>query len=391
MAKSKSTSKKHHIATRLVGAGREYSEHGMVNPAVYHASTVLYPTVQALVDRNQEYNYARRGTPSSRALESAVAELEGGHAAKICPSGLAAVTTTLLALLKTGDHLLVTDAVYGPTRLFCDTALKRLGIETTYYDPLIGGGIADLFRPQTRLVYCECPGSQTMDVQDVPAIVAAAHAAGCHVVLDNTWSGGRYFNAFGHGCDVSIQAATKYLVGHSDAMLGTITASETVWPLIKEGYETLGQFAGPDDMYLALRGIRTLDVRLERHWKSAVKVASWLRDRSEVAEVLYPALPGARGHELWKRDFTGASGLFSVILRPVPEAAVAAMLDRLELFGMGFSWGGYESLVVPFKAHRSVQDWGWAGPCLRFHIGLENTEDLLADLDAGFARLRAAA
>jgi cystathionine beta-lyase len=190
---------------------------------------------------------------------------------------------------------------------------------------------------------------------------------------------------------VSIQAATKYLVGHSDAMLGAITASDAVWPLIKDGYETLGQFAGPDDMYLALRGIRTLDVRLERHWKSAIQVASWLRDRAEVAEVLYPALPGARGHELWKRDFSGASGLFSVILRPAPDAAVAAMLDGLELFGMGYSWGGYESLVVPFKAHRSVQDWNWAGPCLRFHIGLEDTGDLLADLEAGFSRLRSAA
>ncbi len=391
MAKSKSTSKKHHIATRLVGAGREYSEHGMVNPAVYHASTVLFPTVQALIERNQEYAYARRGTPSSRALESAVTEVEGGYASKICPSGLAAVTTTLLSLLKMGDHLLVTDAVYGPTRLFCDTTLKRFGIDTTYYDPLIGRGVADLVRPQTRLVYCESPGSQTMDVQDIPAIADAAHAAGCLVVLDNTWSGGRYFNPFSHGCDVSIQAATKYLVGHSDAMLGAITASEECWPLIKEGYETLGQFAGPDDMFLALRGIRTLDVRLERHMKSALQVASWLKDRSEVAEVLYPALPGARGHELWKRDFTGASGLLSVVLQPCAESAVAALLDGLELFGMGYSWGGYESLVVPFKAHRTVQGWSPAGPCLRFHIGLENPADLLADLDAGLDRLRAAA
>ena len=391
MAKPKSDLDKFNPATRLVAAGREYSEHGIVNPAVYHASTILFPSYKALIERSQEYTYGRRGTPSIRALETAVAVLEGGHAAKICPSGLAAVTTTLLSLLKSGDHLLVTDAVYGPTRLFCDTLLKKLGVETTYYDPLIGAGIAELIRANTRVVYCENPGSQTMDVQDVPAIAKVAHEAGCRVVLDNTWSGGRYFNAFAHGCDVSLQAATKYIVGHSDAMMGTISANEETWPLIKDGYETLGQCSGPDDIYLALRGLRTLDVRLERHMKNALVVAEWLQTRDEVTEVLYPALPGARGHDLWKRDFTGASGLFSVVLKAVPEAAIAAMLDGLELFGMGYSWGGYESLVVPFKPHRVVSDWPQDVSYLRFHIGLEDSRDLIADLDAGFARLKAAA
>jgi cystathionine beta-lyase len=390
MAKSKADLENFSPATRLVAAGREYSEHGIVNPAVYHASTILFPTYQALVDRAQEYTYGRRGTPTLRALESAVATLEGGHDAKICPSGLATVSTALLSLLRTGDHLLVTDAVYGPTRLFCDTMLKRLGIETTYYNPLIGAGISDLIRPETRVVYCETPGSQTMDVQDIPAIAKSAHEVGCLVVLDNTWSGGRYFNAFAHGCDVSLQAATKYIVGHSDAMMGTITATEAAWPLIKEGYETLGQHAGPDDVFLALRGLRTLDVRLERHMKNALIVAKWLKERDEVDEVLYPALPGARGHAIWQRDFTGASGLFSVRLKLVSEASLAEMLDGLALFGMGYSWGGYESLVVPFKPHRVASDWPEGAPYLRFHIGLEDPSDLIADLEAGFARLRAA-
>jgi len=391
MAKSKSNIEKFNPATRVVATARDYSEHGIVNPAVYHASTILYPTYKALIERSQEYTYGRRGTPTSRALESAVATLEGGHAAKVCPSGLSAITTTLLSLLKAGDHLLMTDAVYGPSRLFCDTLLKKLGIETTYYDPSVAAGIADLITPRTRLIYCENPGSQTMDVQDVPAIARAAHDAGCLVALDNTWSGGRYFNAFAHGCDVSIQAATKYIVGHSDAMLGTITANEATWPSIKDGYETLGQFAGPDDMYLGLRGLRTIDVRLERHMKNALILAEWLQTRHEVAEVLYPALPGARGHELWKRDFTGASGLFSVVLEPLAESAIASMLDGLELFGMGYSWGGYESLVVPFKPHRAVQNWPQDKSYLRFHIGLEDPADLIADLESGFARLRSAA
>lgn len=374
--------------TRIVAAGREYAEHGMVNPAVYHASTILFPTVQALHDRKQDYLYGRRGTPTSRALETAIAALEGGHACKVSPSGLAAVSTTLLAFLKAGDHLLMVDTTYHPARLFCDSILKGLGIETTYYDPRIGRGVEALIRPNTKIVYCESPGSQTMEVQDVPAIVDVAHKKGCLAFLDNTWSAGHYFNAFAHGCDVSIQAATKYIVGHSDAMLGSTVCNKETWPQFQQAYETMGQFAGPDDMYLALRGLRTLDVRLERHMRNASKVAEWLRGRDEVATVLYPALSNDAGHQIWKRDFTGASGLFSVVLKATSEQSVAAMLDGLSLFGMGFSWGGFESLVVPFKPHRTATTWTAQGPCLRFHIGLENPDDLIDDLKQGFERLK---
>ena len=389
MAKIKPDLSKLSPETRLVAAGREYSEHGFVNPAVYHASTVLFPTAQALHDRKQDYVYARRGTPTSRAVESAVALVEGGHDAKIASSGMAAISSALLAFLKSGEHLLMTDAVYHPARHFCDTLLKGLGIETTYYDPLIGRGIASLIRPNTRVVYCESPGSQTMEVQDIPAMAEQAHKHKCEVIADNTWAAGHYFKVFDHGGDVSVQAATKYLVGHSDAMMGTVTCNAETWPRFKEAYETMGQYAGPDDMFLTLRGIHTLDVRLERHMKNALKVAGWLRGRAEVETVLYPALSNAPGHEIWKRDFTGASGLFSVVLKPYAEKARDAMLDRLALFGMGASWGGFESLAIPFKPHRTATQWTAPGPCIRFHIGLEDPDDLIADLTDGFAALRA--
>jgi cystathionine beta-lyase len=374
--------------TRLVVAGREYAEHGIVNPAVYHASTIIFPTVKALHDRDQPYTYGRRGTPTSRAVETAIAALEGGHNCKISSSGLAAVTTTLLAFLKAGEHVLIPDTVYHPVRQLCDSVLKGLGIETTYYDPLIGRGIAGLIRANTKVVYCESPGSQTMEVQDIPAIVEVAHTKNCIVILDNTWAGGFYFNAFAHGCDISVQAATKYIVGHSDAMLGSTVCNEKTWEQFKKTFETMGQFAGPDDMYLALRGLRTMSVRLERHMRNATAVAEWLRGRSEVENVLYPALSNAPGHAIWKRDFSGASGLFSVVLKPASEQALAAMLDDLSLFGMGFSWGGFESLVVPFKPVRTATTWTSPGPCLRFHIGLESPEDLIDDLKQGFERLK---
>ncbi|MGH6907785.1 MAG: cystathionine beta-lyase, partial [Aestuariivirga sp.] len=361
-----------------------------VNPAVYHASTILFPTAQSLHERNRDYIYARRGTPTSRAVESAVALVEGGHAAKIVSSGMAAISTALLAFLKSGEHLLMTDAVYHPARHFCDTLLKHLGIETTYYDPLIGRGIASLIRPNTRVIYCESPGSQTMEVQDIPMIAEQAHKHNCVAMVDNTWSAGHYFKAFEHGGDVSVQAATKYLVGHSDAMMGAVTCNAETWPRFKEACETMGQYAGPDDMFLTLRGIHTLDVRLERHMKNALIVAEWLRGRPEVETVLYPALSNAPGHDIWKRDFTGASGLFSVVLKPCAEKARDQMLDRLVLFGMGFSWGGFESLAVPFKPHRSATQWTAPGPCIRFHIGLEDPRDLIDDLKQGFAALNGA-
>jgi len=379
--------------TRLVAATRSFSEHGIVNPAVYHASTILFPTVEAFFDRkSQRYSYGRSGTPTSEALATAVATLEGGFHTKLCSSGLSAITTALLSFLKAGDHLLITDSVYEPARNFCMRMLKGLGVEVSFYDPLIGAGIADLMRPNTRLVYMESPGSLTFEMQDVPAIAAAAHAGGALAALDNTWSGGYFFDAFAHGCDIAVQAGTKYLVGHSDAMLGTVTSTEAAWPQLNAGWRLLGQCAGPDDIYLTLRGIRTLDVRLQRHMQNAIDVAAWLKARTEVADVLYPALPGAPGHEIWKRDFTGASGLFTVLLQPCSDAALAAMLDGLALFGMGASWGGYESLVVPFTpfSHRDVTTLDVPGPAFRLHIGLENPADLIADLDAGFARLNAA-
>lgn len=374
--------------THLVLAGRDYAEHGFVNPAVYHGSTVLFPNAQALHDRTQAYLYGRRGTPTSRAVEEAVALVEGGHNAKMAPSGLAAITSALLAFLNTGDHLLMVDTVYNPARHLCSGLLKRMGIETSYYDPLIGRGIAQLIRPNTRVVYAESPGSQTMEVQDIPAIAEATHKAGALLMVDNTWGAGHYFKAFEHGADLSIQAATKYLVGHADAMMGAVTCNSQTWGQFKDAYEEMGQFAGPDDMYLTLRGIHTLDVRLERHMRNAVKVAEWLRGREEVETVLYPALSNAPGHELWRRDFRGATGLFSVVLKPCSEQATAAFLDRLSLFGMGYSWGGFESLAVPFRPHRTATTWTAQGPCIRFHIGLENPDDLTADLTEGFRALK---
>ncbi len=378
--------------TRLVVATRRFSEHGIVNPPVYHASTVLHPTMDSFLSRHSSFAYGPWGTPTSSALAAAVATLEGGHNATICSSGLSAITTTLLSFLKSGDHLLMTDSVYLPTRRFCDDLLKSFGVETTYYDPLIGAGIAGLMRPETAMVYMESPGSLTFEVQDVPAIAAAAHAGGAMAVIDNTWSAGLFFDAFAHGCDISLQAATKYLVGHSDALIGTITATEAAWPRLDKYYKQLGQCTGPDDMYLTLRGMRTLDVRLVRHMQNALEVAGWLKGRPEVHQVLYPALPDAPGHDLWKRDFTGASGLFTILLVPCPREAIAAMLDGLKLFGMGASWGGYESLVVPFEpfSHRNIRTLSADGWGLRLHIGLENPADLIADLESGFQRLNAA-
>lgn len=377
--------------TQLVAAAKEYAEHGFVNPAVYRASTVLFPTYAALKDENsQPYTYGREGTPTSRALESAIAMLEQGHKARVCSSGLAAVTVSLLAFLKAGDHLLMTDSAYFPARRFADGMLKRYGVKTTYYDPAIGPAISGMMRPSTRVIYAESPGSQTMEVQDIPALAEAARKAGAVLIVDNTWGAGHYLKPLTLGANVSLQAATKYLVGHSDAMLGCVTTDAGNWDAFAKTFKEMGQFAGPDDMYLALRGIRTLDVRMQRHMNNALEMADWLRGRQEVADVLHPGLPNASGHALWKRDFTGSSGLFSVILKTQSEKAAAAMLDGLKLFGMGYSWGGYESLAIPFTPHRTAKPWSAKGICLRLHIGLENPQDLKADLAEGFARLTAA-
>jgi cysteine-S-conjugate beta-lyase len=326
-----------------------------------------------------------------KALEEAIAELDGGHATVLTPSGLSAIANTLLALVAAGDHVLVSDSVYRPTRRFCDHVLKRLGVEATYYDPLVGAEIKDLIRKNTRVVFAESPGSQSFEVQDIPAIAAAAHAAGAKLVLDNTWATPLYFKPFAHGVDVSIQAATKYIVGHADAMLGAITTTQAVWPAIARAHEDLGLCPGPEDAYLGLRGLRSLGVRLARHQVSGLELAAWLERRPEVARVLHPGLPSDPGHALWKRDFSGASGLFAVVLKPVSRRALAAMLDGLELFGMGYSWGGFESLILPFdpRDYRTATTWQDDGPALRLHVGLEDADDLKSDLEAGFARLAA--
>jgi cystathionine beta-lyase len=376
--------------TRLAHAGRDPQRfHGFVNTPIYRGSTVLFPTAAGLEANDQEYTYGRLGTPTVTALAEAIAELEGGHATLLTPSGLSAIATTFLALVSAGDHVLVSDSVYRPTRHFCDDMLKRLGVQTTYYDPLIGAGIADLIQPNTKVVFTESPGSQTFEVQDIPAIAGAAHDTGALVVLDNTWATPLYFKPFAHDADISIQAATKYIVGHADAMLGTITANEAVWPKLARTHDELGLCPGPEDVYLALRGLRSLGVRLARHQASGLAIAAWLAERPEIDRVIHPALPGDRGHALWKRDFTGASGLFAIVLKPTSKTALAAMLDGLELFGMGYSWGGFESLILPFdpSAYRTATRWEEKGPALRLHIGLEEVEDLKADLEAGFARL----
>jgi cystathionine beta-lyase len=392
---NKSPSPPRHGDTRVVTAGREHGAYyGFVNPPVYHASTVLYPTAEDFAARRSRYQYGRRGTPTTEALESALQELEGPQCAGVVlvPSGLAAISSALLSVLKAGDHLLVTDSAYEPTRKFCDQVLTRFGVTTTYYDPLIGAAIAEQFRPNTRAVYLEAPGSLSFEMQDVGAIAKVAHAKGAAVLIDNTWASPLYFRPLEHGVDLSIQAGTKYIGGHSDLMLGTVSANAAHVAALKETVRLSGLCEGPDDVYLGLRGLRTLAVRLERHFKSGVAVARWLEQRPEVLRVLHPAMPTFQGHVIWKRDFTGAPGLFSMVLKPVPQKAVYAFLNTLELFGMGASWGGFESLAIPFDCThaRTATRWAPGGPTIRFHIGLEAVDDLLADLERGFAALAAA-
>lgn len=383
--------------TVLAHAGRDPgANHGIVNPPVYHASTVVFPTV-AKLEASQaapfdHIHYGRYGTPTTMALEEAVAALEGGDKAISLPSGLSAIACTLQSFLKAGDHALIVDSTYFPTRRFCNGLLAGFGVEVTYYDPLIGAKIAGLIRPNTRLVFLESPGSLTFEVQDVPAIAKAARARGAVVVMDNTWSAGYYFQPFSHGVDVSIQAATKFIAGHSDAMLGVVTVRKELYEQVKTTTANLGVCAGVDECYLGLRGLRSLAARMPRHQETGLKLARWLKARPEVACVLHPALPECPGHELWKRDFTGASGLFSVVLKEFPKKAVAAMLDGLELFALGFSWGGFESLIVPIYPTkvRSVTRWPHPGPAVRIHAGLEDADDLIEDLAAGLKRLTAA-
>jgi len=359
--------------------------HGMVNTPIFRGSTILSSTLKEWESRkkldNPYASYGRFGTPTTAALEEAVARAEGGFCSIVLPSGLAACTHTILSLVKTGDHVLLPDSVYGPTRSFAERVLTRFGIAAEFYDPSIGSGIDALMRSNTRVVFVEAPGSGTFEMQDIPAIAAQAHAAGAYVVMDNTWATPLFFKPFEHGVDVSVQAGTKYLVGHSDAILGVATANERAWPLLQKGVHDFGQTIGPDDVFLALRGMRTLALRMQQHWQTGLHLAQMLQQHPLVERVMHPALTQDPGHALWKRDFLGASGLFSIALRPMDRQALAGFFDALQLFGIGLSWGGYESLVLPMDVpRRNTKSWPLQGPLVRIHAGLEDAEDLAADL-----------
>ncbi len=381
------------VNTRLAHIGHDpHAYHGFVNPPVVHASTVLYPDAETMATRNQKYTYGTRGTPTTDALATALDELEGSAGTILVPSGLAAVTIPLLAFLSAGDHVLIVDSVYHPTRNFADTMLKRLGVAVDYYDPHAGAGIARLMRPNTKVVFTESPGSNTFEVQDIPAIAKAAHAGGAIVMMDNTWATPLYFRALDFGVDISIHAATKYLAGHSDVLLGTASANEACWQRLWDCFITMGCCTAPDDVYQVLRGLRTMGVRLTHHKKSALAIARWLEEQPGVARVLHPALESHPDHALWKRDFSGASGAFSIVLDGGGRSQAHAFLDALEIFGLGYSWGGYESLaVVSNLADRVVTTAPSEGPVIRLQIGLEDVEDLKQDIARGLKAASAAA
>ena len=388
--------------TQLVHLGRDpKAYHGIVNPPVYHASTFIFESVAQLLETRrdrasgafEQFTYGREGTPTTRALEDAVTALEGGYRAVVTSCGLGAIVAALTGFLGAGDHLLIVDSLYGPVRLYCDEYLKKFGVQITYFDPLIGAGIAELIQANTKLIYLESPCSLTFEMSDVPAIAAVARASGVTTIMDNTWASPLCFQPLAHGVDISIHAATKYISGHSDLMLGIAVCNEASFIPVKKTASAAGYCGGPDDIYMALRGLRTLGLRMRQHQDTATTLARWLRTRPEVSRVMYPALPEDPGHALWKRDFSGASGLFGAVLKPCSERQFAAMLDHLDLIKMGYSWGGYESLVVPTypQTLRSARPWTDPGPALRLHAGLEDPDDLIRDLERGFARLAAAA
>jgi len=389
VAKQQDKTAKLGINTRLAHDGyqpRDY--HGFVNPPVVRASTVLFPDAQTMATGDQKYTYGTRGTPTSDALCDAINALEGSAGTICVPSGLAAVTVPLLAFLSPGDHALLVDSIYNPTRHFADTILKRMGVDVEYYDPEIGAGIAALMRPNTKVVFTESPGSNTFEMQDIPAIVEAAHKGGAIVMMDNTWATAVYFKALDFGVDITIHASTKYPSGHSDILFGTVSANEKCWPQLLETHGTLGLCASPDDTYQILRGMRTMGVRLEHHRKSALEVAHWLESHPAVAQVLHPALESHPGHDIWKRDFTGSSGIFSFVLKDGGQAEAHAFLNALEIFGLGYSWGGYESLALQVRvADRLIAKGNYPGPVIRLQIGLEDVADIIADLEKGFAAI----
>lgn len=385
------------LETKLVHVGNQpFQQFGYVSPPIYRGSTALYENVEVLKQRMKEHNkncfplYGRMGTPNTRALENALSDLEGGQGAIITSNGLSAITTAIMSFIKSGDHLLVTDSVYWPTRHFCDS-LRRFNIETEYYDPRIGSAIETKLRPNTRLVYMESPGSLTFEVQDVPAITTICRKQGVITLIDNTWATPIYFKPLQLGVDVSIHSGTKYITGHADSFLGVIIANPATYSHIEQEATNLGQCAGAEDVYLGLRGLRTLGVRLPEHGKRALALATWLQQRPEVLEVLYPALPESRDHQIWKRDFTGASGLLGFILKPeFRTEAAEAMVNALSIFGLGHSWGGFESLVIISdpSSFRRPESWKTRGPLIRIHVGFENLTDLMADLENGFEVLK---
>lgn len=368
--------------TRLAHLGNNPRDFfGFVNPPVVHASTVLFPDAATMASRAQKYTYGTRGTPTTDALCQAIDALEGSAGTIAVPSGLAAVTVPLLAFLAAGDHLLIVDSVYGPTRHFADTMLKRLGVEVSYYEPRIGAGIRALMQPNTKVVFTESPGSNTFEVQDIPAISAVAREHGAVVMMDNTWATPLLFRPLDHGVDISIHAATKYPAGHADVLLGTVSAKAACWDRLFEAYLALGVCAGPDDVYQVLRGLRTMGVRLARHEQSTLALAAWLESEPGVAAVLHPALPSHPDHAIWRRDFKGSSGIFSIVLDGGGREKAHAFLDALRIFGLGYSWGGFESLAVHVNlADRTVTRGSHSGPLIRLQIGLEDVDDLRADL-----------
>jgi cystathionine beta-lyase len=384
-------------ATNYVSAGRSKKwTNGVVNPSVQRASTVVFNTVaekqHAMINRtNKTLFYGRRGTQTHFALQDAMVELEGGAGCALYPCGTAAISNAILSFIETGDHILMVDTCYEPTRDFCDTMLKKLGVETTYYDPMLGAEIESLIQPNTKILFTESPGSITMEVQDIPTLSAIAHKHDIIVMLDNTWGAGVQFSPFDYGVDISIQAATKYIVGHSDVMLGTAVAREELWPQLREQSYLMGQCISPDDAYLALRGIRTLGVRLQQHQDASLEVAQWLAERPEVDHVRHPALDTCPGHEFFKRDFTGGNGLFSFVLKTSNTKATTALLDGMHHFSMGYSWGGFESLILAneprsFNSLRTIANPNFEGTLIRLHIGLESVSDLIEDLEAGLQR-----
>jgi cysteine-S-conjugate beta-lyase len=385
-------SEDYHPATLVVNSGRRKSLTGpVVNPPVWRASTILYDDVAGLkagttTNADGHFFYGRRGTPTQWSLAEALTALEpGAHGTMLYPSGVAAVAAALLSVLKPGDHLLMVDSAYDPTRSLCGGLLKRFGVETRYYDPLIGGDISALVQDNTAAIFMETPGSLTFEVQDVPAIVAVARARGIKTLLDNTWATSLYFKPLSLGVDIAIIAATKYIVGHSDVMAGAVLSNQASWPALRQTSQQLGQVLSPDDAYLTARGLRTLDVRMERHQSSALEIARWLEAQPEVERVLHPALPSCPGHALWQRDFSGSSGLFSFILKHGGDRERGVLIDTLSLFGIGYSWGGYESLALPVnpEKYRSVTAWPAVGRTVRLQIGLEHPADLITDLRAG--------